>query len=122
MTDQLPPNLRALFTARPALKYLQPHDHAQEERCTRHISGVAQFLPQLAEYKETDVYNATESHNQRKTRLKEEKKAAHKALMESAPTTCESPRNNGTVQANGTDTSSSSLFFFQCHFALRTPC
>jgi U1 small nuclear ribonucleoprotein len=112
MTDQLPPNLRALFTARPALKYLQPHDHAQEERCTRRITGIAQFLPQLEAYKATDVYNATESHHQRQTRLKEEKKAAHLALMESAPTDCESPRNNGTVQANGTNTSSSPLFHF----------
>ncbi|KAF2432428.1 hypothetical protein EJ08DRAFT_695538 [Tothia fuscella] len=86
MTDQLPPNLKALFTPRPPVKYLPPSDHASEDRRTAHISGVAAFLPQLNEYKETDVYEPGESHHQRQMRLREEKRERHKALVANAPT------------------------------------
>lgn len=47
MTDKLPHNLLNLFTARPALRYLQPIDYAPEERRTANITGVAAFLPEL---------------------------------------------------------------------------
>lgn len=49
MTDKLPQNLRALFAPRPPLRFLPAHDHATETRHTARISGVAQFLPALAE-------------------------------------------------------------------------
>jgi hypothetical protein len=74
MTDKLPPNLLALFTPRPPLRYIPPCDHAAGERFTTPVSGVAQFLPALAEYKETDVYHPTESWLQRRDRKKLEKK------------------------------------------------
>jgi len=69
MTDKLPPNLLALFTPRPPLRFITAHDHAPEKRVTQEISGVAQFLPQLQNYKETDVYHPTESWLQRRDNL-----------------------------------------------------
>lgn len=47
--DKLPQNLKGLFTPRPALRYLTPHDHAPEDRRTANVSGVAAFLPALQE-------------------------------------------------------------------------
>lgn len=73
MTDKLPPNLLALFAARPALRYLPPSDHAPEERKTANISGVAQFLPAMEEYEKMD-YKPTESWLERKLRVKAEKR------------------------------------------------
>lgn len=74
MTHKLPPNLLALFAARPALRYLPASDHAAEERKTNNIGGVAQFLGALDEYKETVPYEPTESWLQKKDRLKAEKR------------------------------------------------
>ncbi|KAL2693778.1 hypothetical protein Neosp_000341 [[Neocosmospora] mangrovei] len=68
MTDKLPPNLLALFAARP------PCD-----------GGVAQFLPELQKYKETDVYNPTESWLQARDRKKQEKKQDLEELVTQAP-------------------------------------
>lgn len=75
MTHKLPPNLLALFAARPALRYLPPSDHAPEERQTNNIGGVAQFLEAVKDYEENVPYEPTESWLQRKDRLKMEKKA-----------------------------------------------
>lgn len=80
MTHKLPPNLLALFAARPALRYLPPSDHAPEERRTNNIGGVAQFLGALDEYKDIP-YEPTESWLQRKDRLKLEKKERQEKLM-----------------------------------------
>jgi len=74
MTDKLPPNLLALFAPRPALRYINPSDHAQRERHTTHVDGVAAFLPELKNYE--DDYKPTESWLQRRDRVKQEKKAA----------------------------------------------
>lgn len=74
MTDKLPPNLLALFAPRPALRYIVPTDHAQEERRTTTISSVADFVPALKEYE--DDYVPTESWLQRRDRVKVEKKEA----------------------------------------------
>ena len=74
MTHKLPPNLLALFAARPALRYLPASDHAAEERKTTNIGGVAQFLGALDEYNEAVPYEATESWLQKKERLKAEKR------------------------------------------------
>lgn len=89
MTDKLPPNLLALFAPRPPLRWVPPSDHAPEERKTAHISGLASFLPQLMEYKETDVYEPTESWLQRKDRLKLEKKERQQKLLTEGPLSCE---------------------------------
>ena len=76
MTDKLPPNLLALFAPRPTLRYVAPGDHAQEERHTSKISGVAEFVPALKEYE--DDYEPTESWLQRRDRVKLEKREATK--------------------------------------------
>ena len=89
MTDKLPPNLLALFAPRPPLRWVPPSDHAPQERQTAHIGGIAHFLPQLQEYKDTDEYEPTESWLQRKTRVKLEKKQRQENLLKEAPILCE---------------------------------
>jgi U1 small nuclear ribonucleoprotein len=74
MTDKLPPNLLALFTPRPPLRFLPAADYAAENRHTSAVSGVAQYLNALQTYKETDVYHPTESWLQRRDRVKAEKR------------------------------------------------
>ncbi|CZS95877.1 related to U1 small nuclear ribonucleoprotein [Rhynchosporium agropyri] len=81
MTDKLPPNLLALFAPRPPLRWVPPSDHPAEDRKTANISGLASFLPQLAEYKETDHYEPTESWLQKKDRIKAEKREAQEAIL-----------------------------------------
>ena len=82
MTHKLPPNLLALFSARPALRYLPPSDHAPEERKTNNIGGVAQNISAMQEYEQID-YDPTESWLQRKDRVKMEKKAKQEKLLNS---------------------------------------
>lgn len=89
MTDKLPPNLLALFAPRPPLRFIPPADHAPGERKTANISSLAAFLPQLQEYKATDVYEPTESWLQRKDRLKLEKKQHQEKLLKDGPVSCE---------------------------------
>lgn len=81
MTHKLPPNLLALFAARPALRYLPPNDHAPEERKTNNIGGVAQYLSAVEDYKEEVPYEPTESWLQRKDRVKLEKKEKQEQLI-----------------------------------------
>lgn len=90
MTDKLPPALLTLFTPRPPLKYLPPCDHAAENRRTTPITGIAQYLQAFKEYKETDVYHATESHQQKKDRLKLEKKERQQHLLTDGIKDCKS--------------------------------
>ncbi|KAL1900183.1 hypothetical protein Sste5346_002493 [Sporothrix stenoceras] len=78
MTDKLPHQLLALFAPRPPLRWVPPVDHAPEERRTAPMSGLAQFLPALKEYKDNDGYVPTESWLQRRDR----KAAEHKAEVE----------------------------------------
>ena len=89
MTDKLPPNLLALFAPRPPLRWVPPSDHAPEERKTAHVGGIAAFLPQLQEYKETDKYEPTESWLQKKDRIKLEKKERQAKLLKEGPLSCE---------------------------------
>lgn len=79
MTDKLPPNLLALFAPRPALRYLPPSDHAQEDRHTNNISGVGQYLQAFKEYE--DEYVPSESWLQKRDRARLEKKEAHTKLI-----------------------------------------
>ena len=78
MTDKLPHQLLALFAPRPPLRWVPPVDHAPEERHTAPVSGLAQFLPALREYKDNDGFVPTESWLQRRDR----KAAEHKAEVE----------------------------------------
>lgn len=89
MTDKLPPNLLALFAPRPALRWVPPSDHAPQDRKTAAISGLASFLPALQEYKETDIYEPTESWLQRKDRQRLEKKQRQEKLLTEGPVSCE---------------------------------
>lgn len=76
MTDKLPPQLLALFQARPPLRYIPPQDDAPDRKALKRseISGIAAFLPELEDYKENDEYYPTESWLQRKQRTDYEKK------------------------------------------------
>ncbi|KAI9733178.1 MAG: hypothetical protein M1818_007296 [Claussenomyces sp. TS43310] len=85
MTDKLPPNLLALFAPRPPLRWVPPSDHAPEARKTANITGLASFLPALQEYKETDVYEPTESWLQRKDRIALERKQKQEKLLDEGP-------------------------------------
>ncbi|GKT87792.1 U1 small nuclear ribonucleoprotein [Colletotrichum tofieldiae] len=85
MTDKLPPNLLALFAPRPPLRWVAPPDHAPESRRTLPVSGVAEFLPALQHYKETDDYKPTESWLQMRDRKKLEKQAAVERLKTEGP-------------------------------------
>ncbi|KAI0976293.1 U1 small nuclear ribonucleoprotein of 70kDa MW N terminal-domain-containing protein [Xylaria arbuscula] len=85
MTDKLPPNLLALFAPRPPLRWLAAPDHAPEERKTSKVSGLAEYLPHLAAYKDQDGYAPTESWLQARDRKKWEKKEKQENLLSEAP-------------------------------------
>ena len=89
MTDKLPPNLLALFAPRPPLRFLEAPDYAAQHRKTQPVSGPAEFLPALQEYKETDVYEPTESWLERKDRKKRERKEEAEKLITEGPKNCE---------------------------------
>ncbi|KAF2859111.1 RNA-binding domain-containing protein [Piedraia hortae CBS 480.64] len=80
MTDKLPPNLRALFTARPPLRYIPPCDYPLEKRATAQITGVGAFLSMLRD-EESAPYTPTESQMQKRDREKREKQTRHDWLV-----------------------------------------
>lgn len=88
MTDKLPPQLLALFAPRPPLRWVPPVDHAPEERRTAPVSGLAQFLPDLREYKDNDGYVPTESWLQRRDRKAAEHKAEVEKMLVDGPKDC----------------------------------
>ncbi|KAG7004502.1 U1 small nuclear ribonucleoprotein [Physcia stellaris] len=94
MTHKLPPNLLALFAARPALRYLPPSDHAPEERKTNNIGGVAQFLSAMQDYEQID-YEPTESWLQRKDRVKMEKRERAERAMTDVKNPDDDPQVRG---------------------------
>lgn len=81
MTDRLPPNLLALFAPRPPLRYVLPPDHAPEQRRTEEVSGIAEYLLALKDYKDKDNYVPTESWLQKRDRVKQEKKDKQQRLL-----------------------------------------
>ncbi|KAK3940353.1 putative u1 small nuclear ribonucleoprotein [Diplogelasinospora grovesii] len=85
MTDKLPPNLLALFAPRPPLRWVPPCDNPPEQRKTAAISGVADFLPALAQYEREYEYHPTESWLERRDRKKLEKKAEVEKLLTEGP-------------------------------------
>jgi hypothetical protein len=90
MTDKLPPQLLALFAPRPPLRWVPAPDFPSDERKTAAISGVAAFLPALQEYKQTDVYKASESWLQRRDRKRQEHEEEIKTKLEEGPKICSS--------------------------------
>lgn len=76
MTDKLPPNLLALFTARPPLRWVPPCDTEPTQRKTPAVTAVA---PALAHAKEVDEkykhleHPPTESWLEKRDRVKIEK-------------------------------------------------
>lgn len=89
MTDKLPPNLLALFAARPPLRWLDAPDYAPEKRITPKIDGIAAFLPQLKQALQTDDgYVPSESWLDMRDRKKREKKEALQTLAKEGPTSC----------------------------------
>jgi U1 small nuclear ribonucleoprotein 70kDa len=101
MTDKLPPNLLALFAARPPLRWLEAPDYAPEKRVTPKIDGIAAFLPQLKQALETDDgYVPSESWLDARDRKKREKKEALQNLVKEGPASCMAdfypPRSNTT--------------------------
>ncbi|KAI0834996.1 U1 small nuclear ribonucleoprotein of 70kDa MW N terminal-domain-containing protein [Hypoxylon sp. FL0890] len=85
MTDKLPPNLLALFAPRPPLRWVPAPDFPPEQRKTHPITGVAQYLPALFDYKDNDGYQPTESWLQMRDRKKLEKKARQEKILNEAP-------------------------------------
>ncbi|KAG5513691.1 hypothetical protein PMAC_000729 [Pneumocystis sp. 'macacae'] len=79
MTDKLPPPLLALFQARPPLRYLPPCDVAPSARRTPRISGIARYVPLLANYDKD--YQPTESWLERRERRREEKKKIQEEVI-----------------------------------------
>jgi U1 small nuclear ribonucleoprotein len=88
MTDRLPPNLLALFAPRPPLRWVPPSDHAPEQRKTAAVSGVAQFLPALAEYEREHEYHPTESWLEARDRKKREKLQQVEEAVTEGPKNC----------------------------------
>jgi U1 small nuclear ribonucleoprotein 70kDa len=89
MTDKLPPQLLALFAARPPLRWLEAPDHAPERRITSKIDGVAAFLPQYKQALATDDgFVATESWLEKRDRKRREKKEAVDRLKKEGPINC----------------------------------
>lgn len=82
MTDKLPPQLLALFQPRPNVRYIPPQDDSPEDKGTKQsqLGGIANFLPQLEQYKQEDEYHPTESWLQRKLRIKAEKLARQQQM------------------------------------------
>lgn len=71
------------------MRYLEASDYAPQHRKTQPISGLAQYLPALQTYKETDVYHPTESWLEMKDRKKRERKEQAEKLLTEGPKTCE---------------------------------
>jgi U1 small nuclear ribonucleoprotein len=102
MTDKLPPQLLALFTPRPAVRFLPPSDFAPEDRHTPAIGGIGQYLSALQEYKETDEYHPTESWLQRRDRIRREKMEKAKAQLEQGLANCKADQSS-LIDANETN-------------------
>jgi U1 small nuclear ribonucleoprotein len=90
MTDRLPPNLLALFAPRPPLRWVPPCDHAPELRKTATVSGIAQFLPAVAEYEREHEYHPTESWLEARDRKKREKIEQVEQAVTEGPKNCTS--------------------------------
>ncbi len=91
MTDKLPPNLLALFAPRPPLRWVPPADHPPELRKTATVSGLAQYLPAVAEYEREYEYHPTESWLEARDRKKREKVEHVEEAVTEGPKNCKRP-------------------------------
>lgn len=71
------------------MRFLEASDYAPQHRKTQPVSGLAQFLPALQAYKETDVYHPTESWLEMKDRKKRERKEEAEEMLTEGPKKCE---------------------------------
>ncbi|WPH02213.1 Hypothetical protein R9X50_00506800 [Acrodontium crateriforme] len=110
MTDKLPPNLLALFAPRPALRYLPPADHDPADRRTAHITGVAQYLPQLKE--EFGDYKPTESKLEAADRKMLEKKEHQRYIQNEGFEVLYQPKNDPNIRGDPFRT----LFVSRLHY------
>ncbi|KAK5652493.1 hypothetical protein OQA88_10395 [Cercophora sp. LCS_1] len=85
MTDKLPPNLLALFAPRPPLRWVPPSDFPPEQRKTAAVSGIAEYLPALAQYEREYEYHPTESWLEARDRKKREKQEELENLRTEGP-------------------------------------
>lgn len=100
MTAQLPPNLLALFSARPPLRYLPPADHAPEDRRTHPITGVAQYLDQLKAKQDPDDYKPTESWLEKRDRKMLEKQEYQKYITGEGAKVVYNPKEDPNIRGD----------------------
>ncbi|KAL1843682.1 hypothetical protein VTJ49DRAFT_382 [Mycothermus thermophilus] len=99
MTDRLPPNLLALFAPRPPLRWVPPVDHPPEQRRTAPVSGLAQFLPAMAEYEREYEYHPTESWLEARDRKQREKAEKLQKLLTEGPKNY-NPQNDPNIRGD----------------------
>ncbi|XP_067948851.1 U1 small nuclear ribonucleoprotein 70 kDa-like [Watersipora subatra] len=73
MTQFLPPNLLALFAPRDAIPYLPPVAKLPHEKNNPGYTGVAQFMTDFEDPKETPAPTRSETKDEKKDRLRREK-------------------------------------------------
>jgi U1 small nuclear ribonucleoprotein 70kDa len=98
MTDKLGPLLLPLFAPRKQLLWAPHMDHAPAERHTAYISGVAQYMQALKDYKDPPGWEPTESWLERKDRVKREKKEKHEKLLTEGVASCMEDLNDSSVE------------------------
>ncbi|RKP33771.1 hypothetical protein BJ085DRAFT_11970, partial [Dimargaris cristalligena] len=78
-TDRLPPNLKMLFAARPALKHLRPLDRDPEQRRGPALTGIGAYVDQFSSEPSPPV---PESQTDKRKRLAGAQREAHTARLE----------------------------------------
>jgi len=73
MTSSLPPNLLALFAPRDAAPYLPPADKLPHEKKRQCYTGIAQFVNNFEDPKDTPDPVKVETREERRERLRREK-------------------------------------------------
>lgn len=86
-----------LFAPRPPLRWVEPADHAPEQRCTPKISGIGQYMQALKDYKDNDGYVPTESWLQKRDRNKLEKKEKQDKLLTEGIADCTSHHSHDST-------------------------
>ena len=98
MTDKLPPNLLALFAARPPLRFLPPADHPPEDRRCHAIEGVGAYVSRINEV--FGDYKPTESWPEAKDRRKIEKQKHREFMVGEGHTDLFKPGEDANVRGD----------------------